>query len=199
VTTTFFLVRHAAHDNVGGFLAGRSTGIRLGEGGKAQAKHLGARMARESFSAIYSSPRERTQETAKAIADASGLDTVETADELDEIDFGPWSGKTFEELDRDDTWRRWNSVRALARTPGGETMLDVQTRILRLIERLGLRHTDGRLVLVSHADVNKTAVIHVLGMPLDAWQRFEISPASITTIIIGDWGAKVLSLNEVVV
>jgi hypothetical protein len=36
-------------------------------------------------------------------------------------------------------------------------------------------------------------------MPLDAWQRFEISPASITTIIIGDWGAKVLSLNEVVV
>jgi broad specificity phosphatase PhoE len=199
VTTTFFLVRHAAHENVGGFLAGRSAGIRLGEGGKAQAKHLGARMARESFSAIYSSPRERTQETAKAIADASGLDTVETADELDEIDFGPWSGKTFEELDRDDTWRRWNSVRALARTPGGETMLDVQTRILRLIERLGLRHADGRLVLVSHADVIKTAVIHVLGMPLDAWQRFEISPASITTIIIGDWGAKVLSLNEVVV
>jgi broad specificity phosphatase PhoE len=199
VTTTFFLVRHAAHDNVGGFLAGRSAGIRLGESGKAQAKHLGARMARESFSAIYSSPRERTQETAKAIADASGLDTVETADELDEIDFGPWSGKTFEELDRDDTWRRWNSVRALARTPGGETMLDVQSRILRLIERLGLRHVDGRLVLVSHADVIKTAVIHVLGMPLDAWQRFEISPASITTIIIGDWGAKVLSLNEVVV
>lgn len=199
MTTTFFLVRHAAHDNVGGFLAGRSAGIRLGESGKAQAKHLGVRMARESFSAIYSSPRERTQETAKAIADASGLDTVETADELDEIDFGPWSGKTFEELDRDDTWRRWNSVRALARTPGGETMLDVQARILRLIERLGLRHVDGRLVLVSHADVIKTAVIHVLGMPLDAWQRFEISPASITTIIIGDWGAKVLSLNEVVV
>lgn len=36
MTATFFLVRHAAHDNVGGFLAGRTPGIRLGTDGQAR-------------------------------------------------------------------------------------------------------------------------------------------------------------------
>ena len=40
VTTTFFLVRHAAHDNVGGYLAGRLPGIRLGEAGRAKVADL---------------------------------------------------------------------------------------------------------------------------------------------------------------
>ena len=71
MTTTFFLLRHAAHDNVGGFLAGRSPGIRLGEDGRAQAARLAERMRRESFEAIYSSPRERSAETAAAIAQAA--------------------------------------------------------------------------------------------------------------------------------
>ena len=38
MTTTFFLVRHAAHDNLGGYLAGRMEGVRLGPDGRAQAE-----------------------------------------------------------------------------------------------------------------------------------------------------------------
>ncbi|MDR6758664.1 broad specificity phosphatase PhoE [Mycoplana sp. BE70] len=40
MTTTFFLVRHAAHDNVGRFLAGRAGGVALSEPGRAQARRL---------------------------------------------------------------------------------------------------------------------------------------------------------------
>jgi broad specificity phosphatase PhoE len=198
VTTTFFLVRHAAHDDVGGFLAGRAEGVRLGAAGLAQAARLGARMARETFEAILASPRERTQETAAAIAAACGVDPVERAEELDEIDFGRWSGQSFDALAADPLWRQWNSVRSLTRTPGGETMLDVQGRVLGLMERLRQRHAEGRVVLVSHADVIKAAVMHVLGLSADAWPRFDIGPASITTLVVGDWGARVMTLNEVV-
>ena len=53
------------------------------------------------------------------------------------------------------------------------------------------------MVLVSHADVIKAALLYCLAMPLDGYRRFEISPASISTLVIGDWGAKVLSMNEV--
>lgn len=195
MTTTFFLVRHAAHDNVSGFLAGRSPGVRLGEAGVVQAARLGERMGRERFDAVWASPRERAQETASAIANGRA---IETTQELDEVNFGDWSGKDFGTLDADPVWRRWNTVRSFTRTPGGETMLDVQRRVLGLIEDLAVRHGDGAVVLVSHGDVIKAAVCHVLGLPIDAWPRFDIGPASISTIVVGDWGAKLLTLNEVV-
>lgn len=196
MTVTVFLVRHAAHDNVGNFLAGRSAGISLGEAGRAQAERLGQRMRGENISDIYTSPRERTQETAAAIASACGLRSPEVADALDEVDFGDWSGKTFDVLDGDPLWRRWNALRSLSRTPAGETMLDVQARVVRLIDTLSRGTGDGRVALVSHADVIKAAVSHVLGLPIDAWPRFDVAPASITTLVIGDWGAKLITLNE---
>lgn len=194
--TQFFLVRHAAHDNVGAFLAGRTPGIRLGEAGRAQAARLAQRMRQETVSAIYASPRERTQETAEAIADACGIAAISTEPRLDEIDFGAWSGKTFDALNADPEWRRWNAVRSLGCTPAGETMLDVQARILQLIRSLHARGDSPAIVLVSHADVIKAAVAFYLGLSLDAWSRFDIEPASLTTLVIDDWSAKITGLNE---
>jgi broad specificity phosphatase PhoE len=198
MTTVFFLVRHAAHDNVGSFLAGRTNGIRLGAAGRAQARRLAERMRREQFAAIHSSPRERSQETAQAIAGACGVSSVHTDGELDEIDFGAWSGKTFADLQDHPDWQFWNTNRSRALTPAGETMADVETRILSCISRLRSSHPERAVVLVSHADVIKAAVCHILALPADAGAKFDISPASITTVVSGDWGARLLSLNEVV-
>lgn len=199
MTTTFFLVRHAAHDNVGGYLAGRMQGIRLGEAGRAQAERLAERIRREQIAAIHASPRERTQETAAAVAAACGVERVSVDPELDEVDFGTdWEGQNFESLDRDPLWRRWNSIRSLTRTPGGERMLDVQCRALGLLERLVAQHAGAALVLVSHSEVIRAIVSYVLGLPTDSWNRFDIAPASITTVAIGDWGAKLVGLNEVI-
>ncbi|MBY5352345.1 histidine phosphatase family protein [Rhizobium leguminosarum] len=197
MTVTFFLVRHAAHDNVGNFLAGCTAGISLGEAGRSQVQGLGQRLRREDITEIYTSPRERTRETAEGIASACGLSLPQTDNALDEVNFGDWSGKTFEVLNDDPLWRRWNTTRSLTRTPGGETMLDVQTRIFGLMETLASGGDKNRIALVSHADVIKAGVSHVLGLPIDAWPRFDIAPASVTTVVIGDWGAKVMTLNEV--
>ena len=198
MTAVFFLVRHAAHDNVGGFLAGRTPGIHLGVDGLAQAKRLALRMQQERFEAIYASPRERTQETAAAIADACGDMPVAIAEELDEVDFGSWSGLNFETLNQLDNWRMWNTMRSMAQTPSGETMIDVQQRAVRLVRQLETQNADGRIVLVTHADIIKTLVSYVLGLPIDAWPRLEISPASITTVVLGAWGGKVLTMNETI-
>jgi broad specificity phosphatase PhoE len=198
MTTTFFLVRHAAHDNVGSFLAGRTEGVRLGTAGRAQAARLGERMRRERLAAIHASPRERSQETAEAIASACSLNPVATDDELDEIDFGGWSGKTFAELNELADWRLWNTDRARAPTPAGETMAHVQGRMLACMNRLASRHPEDAVVLVSHADVIKAAVCHILRLPADAGSMFDINPASITAVVSGDWGARILWLNETV-
>lgn len=196
MTTTFFLVRHAAHDHLGSFLAGRTPGIALGEAGVSQAQRLGQRMMREHLDAIYTSPRERTRQTAGSIASACGLGTPQITEALDEVNFGDWTGKIFSTLDQDARWRRWNSMRSFVRAPNGETMLDVQIRVWDLIEELSSKSDGKRLALVSHSDVVKAAVCHILGLPIDAWLRFDVEPASVTHMVVGDWGAKIITLNE---
>lgn len=196
MTTTFLLVRHAAHDNVGGFLAGREVDVPLGEAGRAQAKRLAKRMSREPVRRLYSSPRVRTRETAAAIASAIKL-PEEVAADLDEIDFGEsWCGRTFDDLNREAAWRRWNAERATARTPAGESLADVQQRVVNLIEAVRNAAAGSAIVLVSHADVIKLAVAYFMGLPLAGIDRFDIAPASISTLVVGDWGAKLIGLNE---
>lgn len=198
MTTTFFLVRHAAHDNLGMFLAGRCKDVCLGMEGRAQAERLAKRMQREHFSSVVSSPRQRARETAAAIVAAAHPVPVRVSNELDEIDFGCWSGKTFEELDEDAEWHRWNTKRHEAKTPGGETMLDVERRVLSCMRDIAAAHPNEGAVLVSHADVIKAAVCHVLDLPPGHAFRFDVDPASITTLVMGAWGAKLLGLNETV-
>jgi probable phosphoglycerate mutase len=53
-------------------------------------------------------------------------------------------------------------------------------------------------VLVSHCDVIKAILAFYLGLAIEGIFRFEIGPASISTISVDDWGAKVLGVNEMV-
>lgn len=195
MTTTFFLLRHAAHDRLGRVLCGRMPGVTLGEAGRAQAAALAERLSRETVAAVYSSPLERARETAEPVAARLGL-SVEIAPEIDEIGFGDWSGMSFEALKSDPRWTAWNAARSVTRPPGGETMLEAQARAVGFIERLRGRHRDGAAALVSHSDLLKAVLSWCLGLPLDLIARFEIGPASLSTVVVGDWGAKVLSLNE---
>lgn len=195
MTTTHFLLRHAAHDNVGAYLAGRLPGVTLGPEGRAQAERLAVRMAHESFAAIYASPRERTVETAAIVAARSNVPLV-VCDDLDEVDFGCWSGRDFEDLQQDPRWRHWNAAREVAVTPNGESMQDVQDRALLRLQAIGREHPQGAVAIVSHADVIKSIVCHVLGLPLSAAHRFDIEPASVSVIVMGAWGARLLRLND---
>ena len=195
MTTTLFLVRHGAHDRLNRILCGRMPGVTLSEEGRAQARRTGERLAREPIMAVQTSPLERARETADAIGAEIGRD-VEVSEALNELEVGVWAGLSFEALKEDPAWRSWNEVRAVSRPPGGETMLEAQARIIRHIEALRERCRDGAVVLVSHGDVIKAALAYHLGLPLDFISRFEVGPASVSTLIVGDWGAKVLSINE---
>ena len=197
MTTTFFLVRHAAHDRVETVLCGRMPGVRLGDAGKMQAQALAERFASEDdIASIHTSPLERAVETAEPIAARLGR-IAERSSDIIEIDFGAWSGKSFDMLADDRHWTSWNSSRSTSRPPGGETMLEAQARIVRAMEQLRRLHSGRSVILVSHGDVIKAALLYFLGMPIDSYARLDVSPASISTLAVGDWGSKVLRMNEV--
>lgn len=195
MTTTFFLVRHAAHGLLDRVLVGRTPGVGLSARGRRQAERVALRLAGERLTAVHVSPRERARETAGPIAAASGAPVVLSLD-LDEIDFGAWTGRSFDELAGDPAWRAWNERRAEAQPPGGESMRSVQARVVRLLDGLARLHPGGRIAVVSHGDVIRAALLHYLGLPLDSYDRFEIGPAGVSILVVGSWGAKILSLNE---
>jgi broad specificity phosphatase PhoE len=193
-TTTFHLVRHGSHDRLNRMLCGRMEGVGLGDLGRAEAQVAASRLQGEPLAAVISSPLQRCQETAHALAAEHRLPVEEEAAFI-ELDFGDWTGLSFDELRRDPRFEPWNSRRTLNRPPGGESLGEAQIRAVRGLERLRERFPDGAVAIVSHSDVIKALVAHVLGSNLDLYHRFDVDPASLTTLVIGDWGARLTRLN----
>lgn len=191
----FLLARHAAPDLAEGTLAGRMPGVYLSLQGQRQAQRLADRLVALPIAAIYSSPLERTLQTAQPLASALKL-PVQICESFAEIDFGDWTGKRFDELAADPRWQEWNTFRSSAALPNGGMMLDVQLRAVTALQSLHRQHADQVVVIVSHGDVIKAVVAHYLGVPLDLFQRIEISPASVSVIALHGWGAQVLRLND---
>lgn len=197
MATTFLLICHAAHIHLDKLFSGQMPGVPLSETGRAQAARLGAVLASEPIDRIVHSPLDRTSETAAAIAAARGSAVpVAAAAGLIEIDLGDWTGRSWQDFGDDPAWRDWNERRGSARIPGGETMREAQARIVGCLAALA-READGRTVaVVSHSDMIRAAVAHVLELPLDRLLSFDVDVASVTRVVWGEWGARLLSLNE---
>jgi probable phosphoglycerate mutase len=193
--TAFYLIRHAIHSFDSNALAGRLPSVHLSAEGQEQAAALAARLANVPMKAIYCSPLERTQETARAIADVLKLEP-QIAPEILELDFGEWMGQRFDDLRPQEKWQYFNSFRSGTRAPGGELMLETQSRIVGFMQQLHEKHPDEAVALVSHADVIKSAVAYYMGVPLDLFHRIEISPASISIVTVADYGPQVLCINH---
>lgn len=193
--TTFLLIRHASGDHVGRRLAGRAEGAELNARGQDEARRLAERLAGRGIDAIYASPLARARATAAPLAAALGLD-VHDAPAFTELDYGQWTGLSLEEVAGDDRWRGYNNFRSGTRIPGGELMTEVQARAVAELLRLGERHPDETVAIVSHGDVIRGIVCHLAGTPIDLMLRFEIDPASVTELELASWGARLVSVNE---
>jgi probable phosphomutase (TIGR03848 family) len=193
--TKFLLIRHALTDSVGKRLSGRTPGVPLNAEGQAQAQQLAARLADVRLDAIYSSPLERAVQTAAPLAAQHNLETILNNDFL-ELDFGDWTNCTFQELQDQPQFQRFNSFRSNTRIPGGELMLEAQARAVAGLGKLCAQHPDQTVAVVSHADLLKAAVAYYAGIHLDMFQRLEISPASVSVLEIFEETARILSLND---
>jgi probable phosphoglycerate mutase len=194
--TRFYLIRHAAIDGLGQRIAGRMPGVKLNACGFEQAASLARRLARKSIDAIGTSPQRRAIQTAETVARELGL-KIHIARELDEIDFGDWTGKTYEELDALPEWRAFNALHGSTRIPNGELLLEAQARVIGFMQRLCEKKTQSTIALVTHGDVIRVALAHQLGMPIDFILRFDIDPASISAVEIHESNAPlVLWINS---
>ena len=191
----FHLLRHGQHDLGGGVLAGRMPGVGLSERGRAEIAAVAERLAGAGVAAVYSSPLQRTRESAEIVAARLGL-PVAFRDDLIELDFGEWTGTTFDAIRTDPRWEAWRAHRSLAAIPGGESMRAVQHRAVEAMFEIVEAHRDEAVLAVSHGDVIRSILVFALGMPLDFYSRLEIGLASLSTIRIDAAGIRILAVNE---
>lgn len=187
------LVRHGHHALLGHTLCGRMPGVALDDLGCREMAATAEIIRKTMPQVIQCSPQRRTLQSATIIAAHCGC-PVEIVPAMDEIDMGQWTGLPFDMLAADAAWRRWNEHRGSARPPGGETMAALQRRVVAHIAQCVDR--DGSIVIVSHAEPIRAALMYYLGVPLDMFHTVEIDPASISTITHDGSQALVSRVNH---
>jgi probable phosphomutase (TIGR03848 family) len=182
-------------------LTGWTPGVGLDERGRAQAKALADRLAPVPLAAIVTSPLDRCQQTAEAIADASDGGPAPVTDErVGECRYGDWTGKPLKELEKDPLWPVVQAHPSAVTFPGsgGESMLDMQHRAVTAVRdwnaRLG---KDATYLVCSHGDVIKAIVADSLGLHLDQSQRIVADPCSLTVIRYTPLRPFLIRLNDV--
>ena len=194
-STRLVLARHAVTAQTGPLLSGRAPGIDLSEKGREQAAALGARLAGLPVAAVYASPIERTTQTAQAVAAHHDLPVLPLPGVI-EADSGEWTGGEIKELAKTDLWKTVQRAPSRARFPNGESLAEMQTRMVSALEAVVADHPGELVVVVSHADPIKAAIAHFTGVHLDLFQRIVVSPASVTVFELSAHGAALVKCND---
>ena len=193
--TILYLVRHAVTEHTGKKLSGWMEDIPLSDEGRGEALAVAERLSDQKLDAVFSSPIDRTLQTAQPIAERHDL-PIATSKALGEVEYGKWTDRSLKVLARTKLWaqvQRWPSA---ARFPDGETLREVQVRVVGEIERIVGEYPRGRVCVVSHGDPIKLICAHYLGVHIDLFQRIVVAPASVSVVAVSGSGPAILALNS---
>ncbi|HUZ83469.1 MAG TPA: histidine phosphatase family protein [Gaiellales bacterium] len=109
--------------------------------GRRQARELAQRIAEHGIAGLWSSDLSRAAETAAIVGERLGLEAV-LDPRLREGDRGRWEGHLMVDVQREEPelYAAWRRAGPDFRFPGGESLLEQQTRVLaalREIDRTG--------------------------------------------------------------
>lgn len=164
------LIRHGRTEwNAAHRFQGR-TDIPLSDTGRVQAEKLANRLASWPIDVVYSSPLLRARQTAEAIAERHGKETV-ILDDLVEVNFGPWEGmylKTLREKDHE-RLHAWFKDPFFHAPEGAENWEEIRVRIERAVASI-LQKRDEHIVVVSHGGIMRALFVVLLNLdPHSAW------------------------------
>jgi probable phosphoglycerate mutase len=93
-------------------------------------------------------------------------------------------------------WRRIQLLPSSVEFPGGETLSGAQRRAVAALDAIAARSPRGVIAAVTHADVIRLALAHYAGVHIDLFQRFTVSPASVSALVLGDRIPRILRVND---
>ncbi|MBI2445907.1 histidine phosphatase family protein [Candidatus Micrarchaeota archaeon] len=175
-----FIIRHCQTTGNASFkLQGAKTPGQLTERGRLQLAALKRFFSHEKIQAVYSSPLQRAQLTARGLSSKRPI----VLPELIEIDFGDLEGATHEETKADQP-DLFNDIfdNPKKRFPNGESLQDVQDRLQPLVKKLQSQDGNPTVVIVGHNILNRVLLATLLDLPLEHCRMFKLKNASIAEI-----------------
>jgi broad specificity phosphatase PhoE len=179
--TTIVLIRHGETEwNREEIFRGRAD-VELNETGLQQAQLLAQYLADQKIDAIYSSPLKRALTTAEKITIYQDV-KVNIASELIDFDYGEWQGLSHDAVRQryDLLYKEWLKNPQLVKIPHGETLNDVRSRTLRLVDRINANH-NGTVALISHRVIGKVLICALLALDNSHFWNIRLDTCGITT------------------
>ena len=172
--------------------------IPLNTTGRDQAKRLAESLKKEKFSAIFSSDLIRARETAEAIADVHSLG-VEYDTKLREMDQGEFEGLEFTHIREQysDVLKQWTTDPENLRIPGGETLLEVQSRAWDAFSNIYDKFREDRVLVVSHNLTIITLLCKFSGKSLSSFREFIVRETSKSVVMCEESNYRISLLNDV--
>jgi len=171
--------------------------IPLNETGVAQCRAALPFLSSMGIRRLVASPLTRARESADIVSAGLGL-PVETDAGLCEVDFGAWAGRCYDELIPTAEYQHYRADPLRNPPPDGETISVVQARGLRAVERALATLDGGRLLIVSHGDLIRSLLCHLLGLELGQYRRLRVDNGSISAANIRSGSVRVQFVNFVV-
>jgi len=164
--------------------------------GHEQASALAAYLHRKRFHAVYASPMKRVQQTLEACRD-NGLPQPEILPELREVDFGDWTGLSWEEVERRFgisplTWLEQLDCDGIE---NAECTASLRGRLEPVLHKLLRKHTGQEVALFCHGGVIRMLLALLLDWPLPQLAAVEIDYASLTQVVWNEKRSRVNLLN----
>lgn len=140
----------------------------LNDLGRAQARQVAEALRGQRLDVLYASDLRRAAETAEAISLATGL-PVRYDPRLREIHQGEWQGLLVTEIERryPDLFRRWQEAPLTVTLPGGESITQMQERVLAAVEDIARQHPGQRVAIVAHKLPIAVIKCRYQGIPLE--------------------------------
>lgn len=166
--------------------------------GVLQAQALARRLQRISFTVAVVSPCERARATVAEVLRKREIAVVEDV-RWSETDHGRWEGLTYAEVrarfPEEAVARFANALHGRAK--GGESLAEVNARVLEAWNSLLSRYPGGRILVVTHAAPIQLILCSITGLaPTDYW-RWRVDLGSLTAIDVYGGGPIVRVVNEV--
>ena len=151
-----------------------------------------------AWTAIFSSPMQRTITTAQPLRDALGMQ-MELRDGLKEISYGKWEGQTVETVARDyhDDYIRWLADPAWYPPTEGELAVAIASRALQVIEEIQQQYSTGNVLIVSHKATIRIMLCSLLGVDVGRFRyRLGCPVGSVSIVEFGSHGPLLHALAD---
>ena len=166
--------------------------------GEQQAVAAGVFLRRTPLHTAIVSPAGRAQRTAKLIL-GERLPVLQIDPNWAETNHGRWEGLTYREVRErfpEEAVTRFSDA-LHGRALGGESLAEVQTRVLHGWQALLHNHPGGRVLVVTHATPIQLIVCHLSNLSPALHWRWRIDLGSITVIDMFGESAIVRMVNHV--